>query len=378
MTSVLDLPDAHLPDHLDHLRTQVRAFLTEQRAADAFVPYTDSWIVGADPQFSRRLARHGWLGMTIPVEYGGRGRTPLERFVVVEELVAAGAPVAAHWVADRQVAPGLLRFGTEEQKHRYLPGIAFGEILFAIGMSEPDTGSDLASVRTRATRTDGGWLVTGTKIWTSGAHLAHCIQTLVRTGPAGDSRHEGLTQLLIALPRDGVRIRPIRSMNGAHHFNEVVFDDVFVADADVLGTVGNGWAQVNAELAYERSGPERILSTMPLLRLLVARGALEPTILGRLIARAWALREASIAVAVALSAGQAPDVAAAVVKDLGTRFEREVIEAARTCGTEPDLDSTDPLARMLAHALTMSPTATLRGGTNEILRAIIARAMGVR
>ena len=316
--------------------------------------------------------------MTIPAEYGGGGRSPLERFVVIEELLAAGAPVAAHWVADRQVAPGLLNFGTEAQKQRFLPAIARGECLFAIGLSEPDTGSDLASVRTRATRVDGGWTVSGTKIWTSGAHLAHAICALVRTGDPGASRHEGLSQMLIPLPDDRIVIRPIVSLSGGHHFNEVVFDDVSVPDDMVLGKIGNGWAQVGSELAFERSGPERILSTAPLLRLLAERDLLDSRTLGRLVSRMWCLREASIAIAVSLSRRQAPDTAAAVVKDLGTRFEREVIEAARTTGVEPDLGSPDPLARMLAHAITSSPTATLRGGTNEILRGIVARALGVR
>lgn len=374
----LELQSAQLPAELDALRAEVRAFLAEELATGGFVPTPESWIVGADSEFSRKLGARGWLGMTIPKEYGGHDRSPLDRFVVIEELLAAGAPVAAHWIADRQIAPGLLNFGTEAQKRRFLPEIAKGECIFAVGLSEPDTGSDLASVRTKATRTDGGWLVSGTKIWTSGAHLAHAICALVRTGEAGKSRHEGLTQMLIPVPDERVVIRPIISLTGGHHFNEVVFDGTFVPDDMVLGEVGNGWAQVNAELGFERSGPERILSTAPVLRLLAERNLLDARTMGALVSRMWALREASISVAVSLSSGHAPDTAAALVKDLGTRFEREIIEAARTTGVEPDLASDDPLARMLAYAVTSSPTATLRGGTNEILRGIIARALGVR
>ncbi|MFE5912706.1 acyl-CoA dehydrogenase family protein [Streptomyces wedmorensis] len=378
MTSLFGLDPGVLPTETRRLRQEVRDFLAAELASGGFTPVSDSWVIGTDPAFSRKLGARGWLGMAIPRRYGGADRSPLERFVVIEELLAAGAPVSAHWVADRQAAPGLLNHGTEEQRKRYLPGIAAGECHFAIGLSEPDSGSDLASVRTKATRTDGGWLIDGTKIWTSGAHLSHAIVALVRTGPAGESRHEGLSQMIVPLPTDGVEIRPIRSLNGAHHFNEVLFTNAFVPDDLVLGTIGDGWRQVTSELAYERSGPERMLSTALLLRLLAAREDADPRTIGRLTARLWSLRQASIAIAVQLSKGSAPEVAAAVVKDLGTLFEREVVDAARATGVEPDLTSPDLFTRILAEAVVQAPTNTLRGGTNEILRGVIARSLGVR
>src|SRR5699024_10502865 len=197
-------------------------------------------------------------------------RSALERFAVTEELLAAAAPVAAHWIADRQIGPSLLRFGTEEQRRMYLPGIARGEVYFGIGMSEPDSGSDLASVPTKGVRPDGGWLVTGTKVWTSGAPHAHAFFALVRTAPLDSShRHAGLSQLIVPLDSTGVTIRPIHLLTGEHHFNEVVLDEVFVPDSMVLGEVGQGWHQVTSELAFERSGPERFLSTYPLIAVLV-------------------------------------------------------------------------------------------------------------
>lgn len=383
----VSLTAAALPIAAEELRGEVQAFLAAESAAGSFEPRCDSWLSGIDRSFSRKLGARGWLGITWPARYGGQDRSPLERFVITEELLAAGAPVAAHWIADRQIGPNLLRFGTETQKARYLPAIARGEYFFCIGMSEPDTGSDLASVRTRARPVPGGWVVNGTKIWTSAAQVAHAMVALVRTSSPGEDRHAGLTQLVVDLSAEGVAVNPIAALDGQRHFNEVVLQDVFVPDDDVIGAVGNGWQQVTSELAYERSGPERLLSTMPLLTAWCARlregpGAADPSAtdtLGRLLARAWALRQMSIAVAAALAQGRTPGVEAAMVKDLGTRFERDVVEAVRThAAAEPDPDSDDPLNRMLADAVLHVPAFTLRGGTTEILRGIVAKGIGVR
>ncbi|SNR64704.1 acyl-CoA dehydrogenase family protein [Actinomadura mexicana] len=377
MAALPGLTPGTLPPGAAALRARVREFLAET----PFTARCDSWLTGADPAFSRLLGERGWLGMTLPERYGGHGRSPLERFVVVEELLAAGAPVGAHWIADRQTGPSILAHGTEEQKRRFLPAIARGECFFAIGMSEPDSGSDLASVRTRAERDGGGWRLHGAKVWTSGAHLAHALLVLARSAPRSQDRHAGLSQFIVPLPDDRVTIRPIRGLSGEHHFNEVVLDGVLVPDALVLGRAGDGWRQVTAELAYERSGPERLLSTFMLIRLLHGRaeGPAARRALGGLTARLWALRQASLGVAGALARGETPDLAAALVKDLGTRFEREVIEAAREhAGVEPDPGSPDPLARALAESVVQAPGFTLRGGTNEILRGIVARGLGVR
>jgi alkylation response protein AidB-like acyl-CoA dehydrogenase len=386
------LPPARpLPAGAARLRSEVREFLAAERAAGRFVPACDAWLSGWDESFSRRLAERGWVGMTIPPGYGGGGRSALERYIVVEELLAAGAPVAAHWVSDRQVGPNLLRYGSESLKWRYLPAIARGECYFAIGLSEPDAGSDLAAVRTAATRVDGGWSVSGTKIWTSGAHRAHALIVLLRTGPPdGRQRHVGLSQLLIEFSQPGVTVRPIISMTGEHHFNEVVFGDVFVPDEQVVGAIGDGWAQVTSELAYERSGPERLLSTFVLLDALAAELAARAGdsgtagaagaagAVGRVVSRLWACRQMSLAVAGALAEGEAPEIAAALVKDVGTRLESEIIEVARMLlAIEPDPQGAG-IARLLAHAVLHAPGFTLRGGTNEILRGIVARGLALR
>ncbi|TYB48208.1 acyl-CoA dehydrogenase family protein [Actinomadura chibensis] len=376
----LDLEPVVLPAELDGLRADVRAFLRDELSAGRIESRCDQWLGGWDAGFSARLGERGWLGMAFPERYGGTAAGALARFVVTEELLAAGAPVAAHWIADRQSGPSLLRFGTEEQKHAFLPRIARGECFFAAGMSEPDTGSDLASVRARGTRVDGGWRLAGTKVWTSGAHRAHAMIVLVRTGPRTADRHAGLSQFIVELPDPDVHVRPIRLLTGEHHFNEVVLDDVFVPDARVLGEPGSGWRQVTSELAMERSGPERFLSTFPLLSLAVERlRDHDASRVGAVVARMWALRQASLAVAGRLAAGAAPAVQAAAVKDLGTRFESVVTDTVRSLTRAvPDLGSDQALPRLLAEAILDGPGFTLRGGTNEILRGVIAKELGAR
>lgn len=218
------------------LRASLRAFLFADRDEFGWQPTVDAWLSSWDEGFSARLGDAGFLGMTIPGEYGGQGRSHLHRYVVTEELLVAGAPVAAHWIADRQVAPGLLAYGSEEQRQRLLPRIAAGRCFSSIGMSEPQAGSDLAASSAKATKTAGGWLLSGTKVWTSGAHLAHQIVVLARTGPVDPQRrHAGFSQFIVPTHSPGTTISPIVMMSGEHHFNEVSFDEVFVDDATVLG-----------------------------------------------------------------------------------------------------------------------------------------------
>jgi alkylation response protein AidB-like acyl-CoA dehydrogenase len=370
----------------EEVRAEVREFLAAELAAGSFTTHVDTWLSGVDPAFSRKLGERGWLGMTWPKEYGGHERTAMERYAVTEELLAAGAPVAAHWIADRQSGPNLLRYGTDAQRRDILPRIAAGECYFVIGMSEPDSGSDLASIRTRATRNgDGDWVVNGAKVWTSNAHASHYAITLVRTSPADPAhRHAGMSQLLVDLSLPGITVNPIRILDGGHHFNEVVFDDVVVPGDMLLGEEGNGWHQVTAELAFERSGPERFLSTYPLIAELARRAAdsqdpAQLVTIGRLSARVLALRQMSLRIAAALDRGELPDIPAALVKDVGTTFEADVIDEVRRVVDVPaSLDSPDPLGRALAEAQLHQPGFTLRGGTNEILRGIVARGLGLR
>jgi alkylation response protein AidB-like acyl-CoA dehydrogenase len=367
---------------LTELRLEVRAFLDEQIASGTFVPHVDTWLTRWDRDFTRALARRGWLGMVIPTEYGGQGRTYLERFVITEELLVVGAPVAAHWIAERQIGPSLLKYGTEEQKQAFLPGISRGDIVFGIGMSEPDSGSDLASVRTRAEQVDGGWRLTGTKVWTSGAHEADGFFALARSAPLDpEHRHAGLSQFIVDLRAPGVEIRPIISMGGDHHFNEVHLDGVFIPDNRVLGNVGEGWQQVTSELGFERSGPERFLSTFQLLAAAaeaMGEGHLPlDTGLGRQVARVAALHQMSFAVSTALEAHENADTAAAVVKVLGTTTEGDIADYVDTLTASGWIED-EELYALLHAAILQRPGFTLRGGTNEILRGVIARGLGMR
>lgn len=381
MNHTLVPPRSARAETFTELRGEVREFLAQQIANGVFQPQVDSWGQGWNPTFTRALAERGWVGMTIPEQYGGRGRTFLERFAVTEELLAAGAPVSAHWVSDRQAAPSLLKFGTEQQRQRFLPKIANGELFWAIGMSEPGSGSDLASVRTKGEQVSGGWRVSGTKLWTSGAHQAHYMFALARTSPLDTAnRHAGLSQFIIPLDAPGVEISPIIDMSGDHHFNEVVLTDVFVPDDLVLGEVGQGWTQVTSELGYERSGPERVLSSFPLLSHAVDQTSndnlsADPR-LGAMVARLYGLRQMSNAVAEALENQVPAELPAAVVKLLGTTFEGDVIEVVDELVDRNT--ATERTRQLLLEGTLRRPGFTVRGGTTEILRGVVARGMGLR
>jgi alkylation response protein AidB-like acyl-CoA dehydrogenase len=378
-----------LPGTIPALRSEVRAFLVQERdqSPDRWPAErrANSWAV-FDSEFSKRLAALGWVGMIWPKQYGGHERSSIERYVVLEELLAAGAPVGAHWIADRQSGPAILRFGSEAQRERYLPGMARGEIYCCIGMSEPNAGSDLASVRTRAERLpDGRWKINGQKIWTTQAQRCRLIIALVRTSPVDDkNRQAGLSQFLIELDTPGVQIRPIPDLVGDVHFNEVFFEDCIVDAECLLGTEGEGWKQVTGELSLERSGPERYMSSLALyLELLRAVGPNPSEILrqaiGRTAAELWTLRQMSISVAGQLAAGRDPSIEAAIVKDLGNSFEQALPALVQSIVDEGvRLEADSDLSRVLAFLLQTSPSFSLRGGTREILRGIIARGLGLR
>ena len=380
----LAFDSVELPASAHALRERVRAFLREQREAGAYVPRCSGWTI-ADRAFTRSCGQAGLIGLTWPKRWGGQERSTLERYVVVEELLAAGAPVGAHWIADRQSGPQILRHGTETLQAEALPGIVRGETTFAIGMSEPDSGSDLASIRSKATRVDGGWRLSGRKIWTTGGHVADWMIGLFRSEPAdAQRRHAGMTQFAIRLSSPGIERRAIRNLCGRDDFAEITFDDVFVPDAHVIGTPGDGWRLVTGELAFERSGPERFLSVFPLLVECLRAGPRDDTPaarveLGRAVAHLAALRRMALSVAAKLDAGEDPATEAALVKDLGNALEREIPERLRALRlADPATPAADAFREMLGDTIADATSYTLRGGTPEVLRGMIARGLGLR
>ncbi len=374
-----------IPDHAEALRPAVREFVKTYTEKVPLEQRARSWM-GFDADFSRELAKRGWVGVTLPKQYGGGGLDAYSRFVLIEELLGNSTPVAAHWIADRQSGPLILKFGTQEQKDFFLPRICRAESFFCIGMSEPQSGSDLASVRTRATRTPNGWKLNGQKIWTTNAHRTHYMIALVRTSGSAEDRHKGLSQVIIDLSAPGITVRQIGDLTGDAHFNEVFFEDVELGEDALVGSEGSGWAQVTAELAFERSGPERFYSAIALfdtwlnyLREHHSGDSWARELAGHIVTHLAVLRAMSVAVTEKLAKGESPAIAAALVKDLGTELEQFIPFAiSEELGRHPGHAVPDGLLRALAYISQICPTYSLRGGTREILRGMIARGLGLR
>ncbi len=386
MSSPFDFKPLALPSELMPLRREVRAFLLDAGRHWSGRDIGHSWT-GFDREFSLEVGRRGWIGMTWPKQYGGHERSGLERYVMVEEMLAAGAPVGAHWFGDRQSGPLLLRMGSEEQRRNLLPLIAQGKAAFCIGLSEPDSGSDLASLRSRATRVDGGWRLEGRKVWTTNAHLCDYMIGLFRTGgPAETEKHKGLSQFVIDMRSSGIEVRPISDLTGEAHFNEVTFDNVFVPDGMIVGREGDGWTQATAELAFERSQPDRYMSSFPLLPLAldaIAGTGMDDRLaqrgIGEAVAELVVLREMSLSILGQLEGGHSPAQEAALVKDIANTYEQRIPELVRALVDQPPVvQGGDRLSELLAFLTQTVPSFSLRGGTREILRGIRAKGLGLR
>jgi alkylation response protein AidB-like acyl-CoA dehydrogenase len=380
-TPMFRFDPVELPPEALAFRTEVRAFIAQHQDLMGFRRGE------FNRDFSRAMGERGWIGMTWPKQYGGHERSAFERYVVIEEMLAAGAPLSAHYTGDRQSGPNILRFGTEEQKQFFCPRIAAGELTFCIGMSEPNSGSDLAGTRTRAVKVDGGYRINGSKLWTSNAH--HADYAILFCKMATNSkdepdRHAGATQFLLDLKTKGVEIRPVMDLLNEHHFNEIFLTDVFVPDNRLLGQEGNGWNQVTSELSFERSAPDRFLMFFQVLREMVQVAGPNPdkataVALGKLIAQLATLRSMSLSIAGMLQEGLQPSNESAVVKDLGTRYEQDIPVIARQLfPCEPELQAADAYAAIIARAVMNAPRLSIQGGTREILRGIIARGLGLR
>jgi acyl-CoA dehydrogenase len=386
MTAALRFDPIRLPSECEQLRKEVRGFLAEEIAAGTFNPFQPLREDADAREFSRRVGERGWIGMTWPKQYGGHERSFLERYVVTEEMRVANAPTRRFFVADRQSGPILLRYAPEHIKMDILPRICRGEVCFAIGMSEPNSGSDLFAAKTRATRTDGGWLINGSKIWTSSAHMADYMIAIFRTSqPTKENRRHGLTQFLVDMKIPGIKVNPIGQITGQFEFNEVVFTDAFIPDDHQLGEIDGAWKQATSELAYERSGPERFLETYYVLTELVRAVGPNPDSrsaegIGRLVAQLHTMRRMSVSVAGMLQAGKEPVVEASIVKDIGTIWEQQLPHRVRDLAAfvEENAGNRETLESQLAFAIRTAPKLTIQGGTTEVLRGIIARGLGLR
>jgi len=370
------------------LRAEVRALLKGDPALAARPFREDGWIAGFDLDFSRRVGARGWIGMTWPKAQGGRERSYLDRLIVTEEMLLAGAPVAGLWFDDRQIGASLLAHVTDEQRRELLPRIIRGDIVFCVGMSEPNAGSDLASLTTRARLVGDEFVVTGQKIWTSFAmHAEYCY--LVARTDAEAPAHKGISELLVPMNAPGITVRPIKDMVGESHFGEVFFDEVRVPRRWLIGGLNNGWYQIMQQLDFERSGIERLVSNAPLWdeikRAARARGLLADARVRQEIASieiaSRAGRGMIYNVAAILSSGRVPNHETAVAKTFCTSLEQRIADlAARIAGPASQLTagSRAPLAGRVARSFLYAPAYTIQGGTNNILRNIIAqRGLGL-
>jgi alkylation response protein AidB-like acyl-CoA dehydrogenase len=351
------------------LALQAEAQEVAAKAVTTYGVHDDAWINGFSRDLSRELGQRGWIGMTWPVAWGGGGRSVLERFVVTEALIEAGAPIAGSWFADRQMGPVLLTYGTDEQKRAFLPGILSGETGWCIGMSEPDSGSDLASLKTRAVRDGDEYVITGQKIWTSFGETADYCYLICRTSSDGPP-HAGISEVIVPMDAPGITVKPIRDMTTNEHFCEVWYEDVRVPVTNRVGDEGASWKQTMRQLEHERGGIDRLVSNRALY--LDARDRADTSDrrvrqeiahleTGYRLGRMLVLREVL---------GQAPKGFSAATKTFCTEHEQRVAEfAARTAGAD------GLLWGRTARAACYAPAYTIMGGTANVLRNILGERL---
>lgn len=368
-----------LDQNLLHLSDEATALARSYTKANTY--REDSWLVGQDTRFAKELARRGWLGMTWPTAVGGGGRPAIERLVIYEALISGNAPVASSWFADRQIGPTLLEYGTPQQQQHWIPAIIAGEALWCIGMSEPDAGSDVASLRTSAVRDGDEWIINGQKIWTSGAQSADWCYLIARTNPTGPS-HQSLSEFVVDMRSAGVTVKPIKDMVNNQHFCEVYFDNVRVPSTNLVGTENGSFGQVMRQMEHERGGIDRLVSNRALFLDIIKRidrqnplvrqeiAAIETRFrIGRLMVYREVLQ-------------QAPKGFSAATKTFCTELEQKVASfCATVLGMESTLwegPETQALAARVSHNICYAPGYTIMGGTTQILRNILGeRVLGL-
>ena len=382
----------------ESFRREVRDFLRAELEAGSYTPDVAEIINKPSREFSRKLAQRGWLGMTWPPEYGGRGRTYVEKMILMEELQKAKAPIGYHFMGDRQVGPAIINFGSDWQKEFFLPKIRKAEenVCFCLLFSEPDAGSDLAAVGARAEKEGDHYIINGQKVWTSGGHYADYGWMLAKTNfDVGVPVHRTCSEIIVDMKAPGVTIRPLINMAGGHSFNEVFFDDVKIHKKYLVGRENDGFKQIMAQMDDERAGIERLLQNYPIYEKLIthvkqmkAEGRNDPFYhwvrdavaqleielnVGRMLCyyTAWLVDQ-----------GAKPSSEAAMTKTFCTEYEQRLNDVAtRVLGPTSQIHPGVEWAGFEGDAATAylwGPSYTLQGGSCEILKNIVAlRGLGL-
>ena len=386
--------DFKFTEEQERFRQEVRDFLEEEIRQGTFKPSCDAWIQGYSPEFTKKVARRGWIGLTWPKEYGGQGRSNIDRFILTEEMLRYGAPAACHWFADRQIGSSIIAFGTEEQKKELLPRILRGEAYVGLGMSEPEAGSDLASLQTRATEDGDDYIIDGQKMWTSCARFMNYIYLVARTDPEAP-RHRGISEFIIEANLPGVTITPTIDITGSEAWGEVFYDGVRVSKKHLIGEKNRGFYQILNQLDYERAGLERLMGNYSLFDAIIQftretkRGGkplAEDTLIRHKLAQLQIEFEVgrllTYRVALVIDEGRAPNWEAAMTKAYSTAFEQHLATTAtEILGLYGQLVAESkwaPILGMAPHSYLGATGYSLQAGTSEILRNIVAlRGLGL-
>jgi alkylation response protein AidB-like acyl-CoA dehydrogenase len=382
--------DFEFSDEQKCFREEIQDFLKTELQQGSFIPQQNAWIEGFSKEFSGKISKRGWIGLTWPKEYGGQERGYLDRLILVEEMLKAQAPIGFHFLADRQVGPALIRFGSEELKREFLPKIIDAEISFCLCFSEPDAGSDMVSVRTTALDEGNDYVINGQKVWTSNGHLADFGWLLAKTNLDQKlPKHKTLSEFILDMKAPGVTVQPLMNIAGAHSFNEVFLDEVKIPPNRLVGKKDEGFDQIMEQMVYERAGIERLMQNYaikgylqeyvratkrngkylwedPIVRNMLATLEIEFNI-GRLLCYnvAWTIDQ-----------GKVPTYEASVCKVFCTQYEQKLSDiATQLMGIYGQLLPGSPWAPFggaAAESYLWSPSYTLQGGTIEILKNIIA------
>jgi alkylation response protein AidB-like acyl-CoA dehydrogenase len=380
--------DFQFSEEQEKFRQEVRDFLEEELKQGTFQPACDAWIMSYSPEFTKKVADKGWIGLSWPKEHGGQGRSFMDRLILTEEMLRYGAPCACHWFADRQIGGAILHYGTEEQKKEILPKIIKGEARVGLGMSEPEAGSDLASLQTRAVEDGDDYIIDGQKVWTTGAHFTNYIYLVARTDPEAP-KHRGISEFFIEADLPGITIRPLIDITGEHHFNEVFFDGVRISKKSLIGEKNKGFYQILNQLDYERSGMERLMGNYPLFDAIVkfaretkrdgkpmSQDSLIRSRLAQLKIEFEVGRLHIYRVAMVMEEGRAPNWEASMSKAYCTAVEQHIastaIELLGLYGQLSPGSKWVPMAGMAHDSYLSSKGYSLQAGTTEILKNILA------